>query len=348
MILKILTCFAFILFFLTSCIKEIPYTPKTSNSRSINISGQFTDTYENQIVTIRETANLDKDASVIGDPIEFADVSVVNQNGDVFGFTYLGKGTYGSFTKGEVGHSYKLVVVLEDGRLYESGFHTLIKGSPIEAINLEHYIESFVNINGVVNEQERVKINLTSLLNNGSTPIYTLYRISGEYEFQELDFRISPPLRTCFITQNFDAGNIVSLSGFDLPNNEIKQKTILSTLYDYRFELNFSAHVTQFSVDSLTYAYWNKIERLTNIESTLFDPPPGRITGNIRSSIGENVFGYFIVGSKTEKRAFTNSRTFANPVVNICRVRRTRRPVQCINCLRLANSTTVKPPYWPI
>jgi len=344
-----------IIFLYNGCIKEIPFENNKTFNR-ISISGQFTNRpltgdvtqdIDYHVIEIAEIPNENSESQANGDPIENATVQVRDDQGKTFDFAYIGMGKYRTDAIGEIGKSYKLEVTIGD-HTYESDFHTILPNAPIDSIRPALGSKSFISSNGTVSNRRIVDLVVNTKIFDGQNPLNVIYRLKGEHEFKEVDDRIAPDLRTCFIKQNFDFGRINAFSGEDYPEFQLREIILHTQDYDYRFANNFSYLVEQFSVDNQTIKYWNTIKKITSEEQSLFDPPPGRFENNIKctSHPDEAPFGYFTVASYTSKRIFTSALKLGVPMVNFCTGFGTRRPRECIDCRLFPNSTTVRPSYW--
>ena len=123
-----------------------------------------------------------------------------------------------------------------------------------------------------------------------------------------------------------------------------------SVNHDYRFLYQFGFQIDQYAIDQNAFEYWNQVQKLTNIKSSIFDPPPGVLKSNIESKtdVFEQVFGYFTVGSKVTKRVFTSSVKLKLGGQFFCNITfGARRRPECIDCRLFQGSSTVRPSYWP-
>ena len=328
-----------------NCIDEIPFENNKIFNR-INITGQLSDDLEMKYIEIRKIPSEIDKSQANGDPIENASVWISDDQGSNYTFKYIGKGIYASEVKGEIGRQYKLEVIIGDHK-YESSYQKMMVNAPIDSVRAEIGEESVVDQNGRVNSRSVVNLVLNTTLESNGQPIFTVYRISGEYEFHEIgiigSFQIP---KSCYIKQDFDTGKINAFSFFSFPNNQLLERRVFQTDHDFRFLYRFSFLVNQYSVDSTTYVYWNNLGKILKEEQDLFDPPPGRLFGNIYCTSHENEdpYGNFTVGSKTVKRIFTNSNDLGVPGINLC----SRNPPRiCYDCLSISsNSSTTRPPYW--
>lgn len=334
----------------SSCINELPFE-SSPISESINISGILSDEMEKQSIVIRNVLGLTSESATIGDPIENANVRIIDEDGLVYELEYEEQGSYSTIMAGVEGKAYQLEVVTEDGISYLSNEVTMPRKVGIDNITTSLVNNEFINTNGSVTDNLEVEVSLNNTLLDNGAPVNAIYRVSGIYQFMEEDIRISPPLRTCYVTQNFDFGNLVVLAGKDLPDAKIFGRKLYSSDYDYRFRFNFAFVVRQFVIDDTTYDYWKKIEIINSEKTSLFSPPPGRVESNIKcvSDPEKVAYGYFTVGAKSEKIAFTNSTEIGITVADFCRTFGFNdRPDQCIDCRLLNNSTIIKPSFWPI
>jgi hypothetical protein len=330
------------------CISEIEYSADDPPN-SINISGLITNELEDQEVEIKKVVSLEQGATVVGDPISDATVTIIDSKNNKYALPYTSKGIYTTKLKFVVGEKYKLVVNHQN-KVYESKFEELQKPVPIDSINLTYFEESAVAQNGTVVKNKKLGVNLFTKLHDGNKPVYTYYRVGGQFEFKEDEIRIAPFLRTCFISTQFDFGNLLALNGADYPNNVIKDKRLLATNYDYRFAFNFGFRIDQFVVNESTYRYWNNLSQIVKPDRSIFDPPPGFVKSNIicTTNPSEEVYGSFTVASKSSVWKFTNSNRLKVPMTPYCnQFGFNFRPLECRDCRTIPGSTTDKPSYWP-
>lgn len=91
-------------------------------------------------------------------------------------------------------------------------------------------------------------------------------------------------------------------------SEDIVSKHIIVSFPSTAWELRtkYSILVSQFAIDEDEFNFWTQLKKNTESIGTIFDPQPSQIPGNIHSvnPSGQNVFGYFSVGSSEEKRLF--------------------------------------------
>ncbi len=331
---------------ISSCIDEIPFENNKLFDK-ISISGQFTNVPGQQIIIINEIPNENTISQANGDPIENANVKVIDDQGKEFAFSYAGKGEYISNESGVAGRSYKLLVQVGD-RIYESSAHKIIEAGPIDSLIAVPENETFLTTNGTVSTRRVASFIVDDHLVNNDGPINVVYRTEVEYEFREVSQRISPPLKVCFLKSQNDYGRIQAFDPSDYPNNSLARYSLAKIEHDFRFEHNFSLLLRKFAVDEATLTYWKKIQKIVAGEQNLFDPPPGRFEVNIKciSHTNENPYGYFTVAGMSQRRIFTNSNKLGYSLQQFCG-RFGRSPRECEDCLLFgSNSSLVKPDYW--
>ncbi|MBK8391891.1 MAG: DUF4249 family protein [Saprospiraceae bacterium] len=145
----------------------------------------MSDDLEMKYIEIRKIPSEIDKSQANGDPIENASVWISDDQGSNYTFKYIGKGIYASEIKGEIGRQYKLEVIIGDHK-YESSYQKMMVNAPIDSVRAEIGEESVVDQNGRVNSRSVVNLVLNTTLESNGQPIFTVYRISGEYEFHEI------------------------------------------------------------------------------------------------------------------------------------------------------------------
>ena len=331
----------------TSCIDEIQF-PVNSAERKLVIQGQWTDSLSEQTVTVARSALFGAEGDVVQEFIPGAVVEVIDTDGNSVLFQEGEPGYYHATTKGEVGKSYFLRVTTPDGNQYISTTHKMIEGSAIDTLATGITTEEYLNSDNNIATKDKVSLFIRTSLYFNEEPTYALFRIKGEFEVQEFYPRIFN-IHTCFVTEDIDFGNIKVFSGKNLHDGLISEE-LLNVDFNWRFFINYCFHVSQLTIDQETYEYWKKVGQLSQFNTGLFDPPPGKIKGNIRNMTDETeeVYGFFTVGSVKSKKEFTNIGKLDAFVYPLC-----QNPYSltlsrfCYDCLDFGNSTYTKPDYWP-
>lgn len=95
---------------------------------------------------------------------------------------------------------------------------------------------------------------------------------------------------------------------------------------DVRISVKYSILVKQTVLNEVTYDFYKDLKKTTEDPGGLFDPQPGRVLGNVKSTTNpdEPVLGIFNAGSVSKKRLFINysdlPRSFQVPDRSECRL----------------------------
>ena len=169
---------------LHSCIEEIDFESDSAVSR-LTIEGQISDSLTMHGVRISNSVTFEAGASRVAEPVSGATVKLFRNGQEEAEFVEDEPGEYTWYGNGNVGDTYQLQVVLSDGSRFESTPHVMPE--PTRIGNLEAYTfkQEFLNANNVITESTRVGLDVSSTLVADGMPAYAMYRIRGEYEFQE-------------------------------------------------------------------------------------------------------------------------------------------------------------------
>lgn len=342
--MKKFVLFFTILFALWSCVKEIDYDNNIEPQIGYSIYGNFTNIQEEQVIYINNITSIADTASVLAEPVSGANVKILSDDAKVIYFRESKPGKYTSNSKGEIGRKYKLNISVEEMEI-ESEFTSMIEPSTIDSIVSEINSELITEENGKLKYIEQVSFYLNSTLKNSKGSTYALFLVENEFEFLEEYNIVSNHI--CYIKRPANNGVILSSYGGDLPNDRLLLKKVADVKYDYRFFEEFCFHVNQLTVDKNTYEYWQNLASITKERINIFDPPPGRIFGNIRTDNKDiPIFGNFTVASKVSKRTFTNQRLLNKIVRSKCSVSG-NSIFLCTDCIKTKGATYSKPEYWP-
>lgn len=109
----------------------------------------------------------------------------------------------------------------------------------------------------------------------------------------------------CWKTTSSTSIGVFSTKGL---SEDVVSKFIVASFPSTAWELRtkYSILVKQFAIDEREFNFWTELRKNTESIGTIFDPQPSQIAGNIHAvnPSAQKVFGYFSVGSSTEKRKF--------------------------------------------
>ncbi len=203
---------------------------------------------------------------------------------------------------------------------------------------------------GLLITDKTARLFLTTAFDDSTEPNYFRWSVDGQYEFKE---NVPPPgnSKSCYVPDRVGNNYLSIINTEDLQGNLIRDEIIFETEYNHKFGFNYCFHVSQLSINEEEYEYWQTVNDIINIDGSLFDPPPGKVRGNMRYTQDPDklVLGYFSVAGVGYKRIFANITSTNSSVEPACFPYRPRsqNPPECVDCEILRNSTTDKPDYWP-
>ncbi len=204
---------------------------------------------------------------------------------------------------------YRLYVRTSNNTEYLSDFVTIKQTPPIDSINWAPS-RTIEGIDILVNTHDDTK----------NTRYY-------QWTFEET-FQYEAPYYTFLKYEN---GEVTSIPNEEqifrcwrtLPSQKIligsSEKLMQDIIYNFPITfipkdsqkkiIKYSILVQQKALTREAYDYWLNLQKTTENLGGLFDPQPGRVTGNIHNISKPNapVLGYFDVGAAQEKRFFLNA-----------------------------------------
>lgn len=303
-----------LLLLLTLCSCVNIFQPDITGSEGeLVVSGTITDLEEKQYVYLSRT-------QAIGDNTEIqrvsgASVSIVDDQGLIILLVEESPGIYATSgnVKGIIGRSYHVEFDLDEHH-YESTAELMIKGGEISDVHAS-YEDRFV-IPGTSKVEEFV-VAFFADIQNSDSEASNFYKYDWDAVYTiEVPFKTAmdscrgatdghPFIPICYVSESSEKFlNILSLNDYGAA---LYPKHFVTTVApNIRFMLRFSINVKQYSLTPQAYDYWESVKRLTESTGSMFDPPPTRIVGNVRSTSRpqEKVHGYFMASSVAQLRKF--------------------------------------------
>jgi len=235
--------------------------------------------------------------------------------------------------QGKIGNSYKLTLETSDGNKYESEFQEIKGLVEIDTINAEFTKKEHLDYPfGLPGYQFYVSTKIASNPNN-----YFLWIIEETYQYTA-DYKLDAiwdgtniliegadtisgyeNLYRCWKTQK--ASNIFTGKTSNLVIPQIKNKPILFVgTNSKKLQERYSLLLKQCTVSFNAYLYWNSLEGILEQENILTTTQPYNLIGNIYNinNPNETVFGYFTVGSMSQKRIYVNTPTDVPFYYDLC------------------------------
>ncbi len=334
--------------FFLCCVDEIDLNIDT-DKQFVVIDGFISDRLDEYRVRVSTSAVIGLGNDNIFDNISGASVRVIDENGLAVNFQELEMepGNYTGVMEVDPSLEYEVEVVMPDGEIIRSVPARALNSPDIDSLTFEVVTVEQINSAGNTVESDFIDIFTNTSVTDSEKP-FLRWRVSGEYEFKEVFPGALDQLR-CYVTNNLDLNNIEIFSTDDLNGNVLTDQFVIRTAVDDRFNTIYCFHVDQFGISEQEYDYWTNVQKLVDLEGSLFDPPPGELKNNLFSETNPDniVLGYFSVSTVSEKRLFIGPQQIGYTVGTECRSFRFTTP-RCSDCTTILGSTREKPPYWPI
>lgn len=339
-----------------SCVT--PYQPDTKSlaNRSVIVDGYITDQPGPHQVSLSYTADFTN--SAINLIVSGATVYVTDDQGKRQTFSDLGRGIYRTPAtfKGEVGRTYKLTVMLPDGRQIESKPET-IRPSPA--------------IDRVYAEYTQKPIDNTTALNKGFDVYLDTKDPATPGDYYRWVWTHFEPLSVCEVRSVKQGStsveysyaccdpcwDIIRCTGASC-NNATSDEAINGKAISRQFIMrapfaSFSPYyleIEQLAISRDAYVYYKSIENLTESNGGIFDAAPSSLRGNLVSvsNPGETVFGYFsAAGSQKVPYSVDRLKGEGSPnVVIYPPFPPSVPPPPCAACVESDYRTKIRPRWW--
>ena len=252
---------------------------------------------------------------------------------------------------GVPGQTYHLEVRLTDGRTFRSDDETMPLENGKDELSNEMVLEEYIDFDGALIQEPVIRIYTKPELASGG---YYRWETEEVYLIRPTDFPDPfgsvPP--DCFVTQAADPQRVVLFDGRTFTGEFPEPLLVARRTLDISF---FYKHYFTVYLGSLTeaaYDYWKNVGIVANQSGSIFDSPPARVEGNIRSSGTSTAYGYFQASNESLQR-FSVQRSDLPKFAFInrwCDYDYTRpyddyRP-DCFDCLSVRNSSHRRPDWF--
>jgi len=248
------------------------------------------------------------------------------------------------------------LVVRVNGQKYISSQQRMISVPKPDSLSVQVVERPEVNAAGNITERTYVHLMVhTPLLNRFDESVSLSWLVTSAYEFRE-GTRMDPDyqVKTCYASNNIFQNDINISGKQDYPGKDrLSDFVIAETLSDFRFSTTYYFTVVQKSLSQESIDYWKEVKASNERSGNLYDVFPGRIRTNISNedNNSEVVNGFFHVSEVDTMRLrvrgdmagfpFPKCAAWVEPIIISA-----DDPDPCLNCLKLSNSTLVRPPYW--
>lgn len=311
-------------------------------------------------VKLKKTGNVTNqhDKPVIGAIVKLVDDNGVEHN---YQESIANSGYYSlndSTFKAEEGKSYKLVIALSDGEMYESEWEEMVTTAvqPMGDISFDEvqekayrwkYGEQFVE------EEEGINIMINLPPNTDDQTVYYRWDFTPTWIFIAPLSSVVAFDHKCWVNSN------LFLKSYALKSDEVggyRSKLVYMSLYknDKVFE-DLSLLITQQVMTERYYRFWKEMYEQSQ-RGGIFDAPPYNLDSNIHQvgGDGKRVSGYFGVVKEQAKRWYLNREDLSyyleDYLYRVCNIYGLPPGPDCFSCLAYERSGGVpsveKPSWW--
>ena len=243
--------------------------------------------------------------SVAPTPVTGYYIIITDDFGNIFYLNETEEGTYvtdSATFRGMIGRIYTLHISSNRGinnLIYQSYPVEMKPVPPIDSIYYEK-IEIPVTVSWIQNP-EGCQIFLDTHDPSNKCKYYR-WEYTDTWEFR---IPYSVPNNTCWTSSTSDKINIANTSSLSESKITKYPLSFVSNNSD-RLSVKYSILVNQYSLNEDEYAYWDKLQRITQEVGSLYDIIPSSVPSNVYciNNPGEQVLGYFSVSAATSKRIF--------------------------------------------
>lgn len=311
--------FTLLIVLTVSCIDEIKIDLGDTYETLLVVDGGITNEAPPYTVKLSWSSRLEYLPKFV--PIENCNVEIMDDFGNIEVLEEKDKGIYVSSEsglQGMPGRSYKIRILLADGKQYESDFERMEEPIEIDSVYFENEFiyddELQHNLNGIRFYLDTKESNLEEA--------YFLWKLYGTYEYNAnyfikymFDGSMHPfeqfdSLYTCY--RNYTIPEIFTEQTANLSGNAIENYPLhYVDTEDKRLSIRYSLLVKQHIVSREAYEFWNHLREQENNSGSIYSVLPFQLVGNVfcTDDPTEPVLGYFNVSSVNSRRIFVNRPT---------------------------------------
>ena len=346
------------LLLLSGCTERIELDESLAGTRLLVVDGEVTNVAGPYQVKLSYTSPTLE--AFRGDVLSGAEVYITDGEDQRVNLTEspFDPGTYATDSasfRGEVGETYTLRIITPEGKRYASRPETMPPVPPINSVFFR--LESRPEINGLDELADEWGLQFyVSTGDNRDRTMYYRWKWVETFQFPTAIIPSGPPSSVpsdCYLTVS--PAQVINLASTqDLRSNRIEQQPLnFVTIATRQLQVRYSLLVQQYSLTERAYTFWQNVQAQQESGSSVFDPPPSPIAGNVYNVDNEQelVLGYFRAAALTEKRIFVNrSEVPESPdgrVPGASSACRSGNPPEfCFDCSLVSGTTTEPPPFW--
>jgi len=278
----------------------IEFIPEVEeNKELLVVEGMITDQNRSNVVKLSKSLPLGR--PLIRKPVRAAKVTIEDELGVVTTLKETSPGIYTTDStkfRGRVGGKYALKIEIS-GFKYQTDFMEMKPVPKIDSLYWEKILITASERPGEI--EEGCKIYLDTY-DPERKCLYYRWEYVETWEFW-LPYNV--PNSHCWVTEKSNRIMIKNTSVYNRARVTRFPVTFITNETD-RLKSKYSILVKQYSLNPDEYAYWEKVQNVSENVGSLYDITPMAIQGNVKSITKpeEVVLGYFSVSAMTEKRIF--------------------------------------------
>lgn len=309
-----LTVITLLFFMLTSCIDE--YWPEIDKYENLLVvEGGISNEPGPYVIKLSKSSPID---SAFYIPYANCSVMIVDDLGETEYLQEWGLGfhiTTNPDFRGQIGRSYKLVIINHERVVYESSFEELKMPVKIEKVyaEVEYHGEA-----GYDHELAGYQFYLDTEETTSDTNFY-LWQMDGTYHYQSQynirfyydgslkPFNPADSLFNCWRTDKIK--DIYTFNTTSLTTNQLSKFPLNYVNTEGKeLTIKYSLYVKQHTINKTAFKFWNAIQKQNEEQGSLYSHQPYQIVGNIKNidDSDEPVLGYFMVSGINRKRIFVD------------------------------------------
>ena len=288
-------------------------------------------------------------------PVEEALVELVDDLGNREVCPYFENGTYqcaGNVVQGNSGVAYHIEVRL-GADLYQSVPEVMPAILGTNRLEWEETGIPTTTASGIDVVTTMLDFDLIAALPDVTEPVFLQWQLLETFQIRPTDFPdpfgfIPPP---CFITQNIGIQNFYTLALNEFANPIYTIPSVIQREIDNSFVIKHIFSIHQSSVTETYFNYLEQTRTLTEATGSLFDPPAGRVIGNImHEGSGLAATGYFAAVAKDTTHMVIYREEIETPIDDVCLYNQFKPvddyPRTCLDCSIIPRSTYEEPYWW--
>ena len=309
-------------------------------------------------VSVTKAIDFFKTADDIDDKVTDAQVIIYSDDGQEEVLTHNGDGIYETSIggiRGEIGRSYSITVISENGEVYQSTKELITDSPEIDSVYFK-YEEFESNKNNVIITKKFASI-MIDTEDNPEVENYYAWNWNGTYKFSsfpelftvKIDGGIVLAPKPCSFNvcsccecwhsiddkSQLTVGDDTHTNGSEIIGQEVAKIPITYRTFGQKYLIN----VKQRSLTKKAFEFWSLVKN-QETASTISATPPAKIIGNISNinNPNETVWGYFSASDVSQKSFYITRKEIPTILLETDSLLN--------DCRSINGATTEQPLFW--